>query len=102
MEERRRFPRRSVEGQFASVPISQQVRVVDISAAGVLLHSTQPLGVGSRGALRLSLAGKPFAADVLVERVIGGTGPAEGYRIGAKFVSINAEHLNVIERFVAQ
>ena len=102
MEERRRFPRRSVEGEFASVPVSQQVRVVDISASGVLLHSTLPLDVGSQGALRLSLAGKPFAADVLVQRVVGSDGPAEGYRIGAKFVSISAEHRHVIERFVTQ
>ena len=102
MEERRRFPRRSVEGQLASVPVSQQVRVVDISASGVLLHSTLPLTVGSQGALRLSLAGKPFAADVVVQRVVGSNGPSEGYRIGATFVSISAEHRHVIERFVTQ
>ena len=102
MEERRRFPRRSVEGEFASVPVSQQVRVVDISASGVLLHATQPLDVGTRGALRLSLAGKPFAADVLVQRVTSGVSPAEGYRVGVKFVSVNAEHLQAIEKFVQQ
>ena len=102
MEERRRFPRRSVEGDAASLPISHKVRVVDISSGGVLLHAMTPLDAGTRGALRLSLAGRPFAADVVVQRVTSDAGPAAGYRIGAKFLSVSAEHLQVIERFIAQ
>jgi|SRR5687768_15668609 hypothetical protein len=102
MEERRRFPRRSVEGDAASLPVSYKVRVVDISSAGVLLHATTPLDMGTKGALRLSLGGKPFAADVVVQRVTSDTGPAAGYRIGAKFLSVSADHLHVIERFIAQ
>jgi hypothetical protein len=101
MDERRRFPRRSVEGEFASIPVSQQVRVVDISTGGVLLHATRPLDEGTRGELRLSLAGQPFAADVMVQRVTSDAGPSAGYRIGLTFLSVSAEHLHVIERFIA-
>ena len=102
MEERRRFPRRSVQGESAGVPVSQQVRVVDISSVGVLLHAARPLDTGTRAALRLSLGGQPFAADVVVQRVTSDAGPAAGYRIGAKFLSVSAEHLQVIERLIAQ
>jgi c-di-GMP-binding flagellar brake protein YcgR len=101
MEERRRFPRRPVEGDVASMPVAQQVRVVDISASGVLLHSTRPLHIGQTGALRFSLGGQPFAADVQVRRVT--TAPtADGFRIGVKFLAVTPEHRQVIERFIAQ
>jgi hypothetical protein len=101
MEERRRFPRRPVEADVANVPVAQQVRVLDISASGVLLHATRPLHIGQTGALRFSLGGQPFAADVQVRRVTI-DGPVAGFRIGVKFLSVSPEHRQVIERFIAQ
>ena len=102
MDERRRFPRRPVEGEFARVPVSQQVRIIDISAGGVLIESARPLDVGTQGALRLNLAGAPFGADIIVRRVsndYSGSGP---FRIGAKFVTLSADNRQLIERFVIQ
>lgn len=102
MEERRRFPRRPVEGEFANVPVSQQVRVVDISAVGVLLEASRPLEVGTRAALRMSLAGAPFGADVVVQRVTSEFGMPASFRIGARFLTLSADNRQLIERFVTQ
>lgn len=102
MEERRRYPRRPVEGDTASVPVAQQVRVLDISATGVLLQAARPLRIGVTGALRFSLGGQPFAADVQVSRVTTDDPPSAGYRIGVKFLSVSPEHRQIIERFIAQ
>jgi c-di-GMP-binding flagellar brake protein YcgR len=98
MEERRRFPRRAVEGQFAIVPATCRVRVLDISVGGVLLHASRPVGIGVRGALRLTLGGTLFDADIQVWRVTRDV-VAAGYRIGASFVSVTPEHRQLIERF---
>jgi len=79
-------------------PLSTAVPVIVMR----LPLSTEPLDAGTRGALRLSLSGRPFAADVVVQRVTSDAGSAGGYCIGAKFLSISAEHLQVIERFIAE
>ena len=102
MEERRRFPRRPVKGDSARVPVVQQVRIVDISAAGVLLYSARALEVGTRASLRLSLDGKPFVAEIQVQRVISNPGDASGCSVGAKFIAVSAEDRQLIERFMTQ
>jgi hypothetical protein len=53
MEERRQFPRHDTTGQLATVPASVNVRVLDISVAGVLLHSSEAVTAGTKGNLRL-------------------------------------------------
>jgi c-di-GMP-binding flagellar brake protein YcgR len=100
MEERRRFPRRAVEGAFASIPATQQVQVLDISSGGVLLRAQRPLPLCARGTLHLSLGGVAFAAGVEIRRV---TGEAEtgAHRVGAIFLAISAEQRQAIERLVA-
>lgn len=80
----------------------QQVRIVDISAAGVLIHSARLLDVGTRASLRLSLDGKPFAAEIQVQRVISESGDAPGYSLGAKFVAVSPDDRQLIERFMTQ
>ena len=101
MEERRRAPRREVEGQLATVPAVFNVRVLDISVAGVLLQSSQPVEPGARGRLRLNLDGSPFRADVEVQRM--GEGDASvGYKLGATFVSLSPDLRHLIERFMTQ
>jgi hypothetical protein len=102
MEERRRFPRRPVEEDAASVPVMQQVRIMDISADGVLLSSARPLEVGTRGSLRLSLGGNPFTAEIQVQRVMSDSGLAPGYSVGAQFVAISADHRQLIQQFIGQ
>jgi hypothetical protein len=52
----------------------------------------------------LNLWGAAFSADVEVRRVapITDNGRHEGYRVGAAFVAISAEHRQLIERFASQ
>ena len=101
MDERRRFPRRAVEGELATVPAVFNVRVLDISIAGVLLQSTQPVEPGARGSLRLNLGGTPFSADVEVQRIAAGDAAAS-YRFGATFVGLSPDLRHLIERFMTQ
>lgn len=101
MEERRRHPRRPVEGEFATVPATYNVRVLDISVDGVLLQSSHLVEPGARGRLRLNLEGSPFRADIQVRRVAP-TPDAVGYRFGATFVGLRPELRQLIERFMMQ
>ena len=102
MEERRRFPRRDTTGQLATVPASVNVRVLDISVAGVLLHSSEAVVAGTRGNLRLHLDGSAFRADVQVQRVAQEPAGSAGYRLGATFVGLSPDLRQLIERFMAR
>ena len=101
MIERRQHPRRQVEGEFAGVQATLSVRILDMSVSGVLLQSSRPVQVGERGSLRLSLGGRPFTADVEVQRVSTASPASGGYRIALAFVAVTPEHSNLIERFVS-
>ena len=98
-EERRRSPRFDVVGgELAVLPISMSVRLLDISVTGVLVQSSQMAKEGSRGRLRLDLAGQPFAAEVELRRIAQGQG-GQGYKIGARFVDLTDEQRQIIEVF---
>ena len=99
MEELRRVPRHQVGEEFANLPANMSVRVLDISTAGVLLQSPRLLNPGSRGRLRVTLAGAPFLADSQVRRVPSGSDAGSGSRIGATFGGMSWEHRQLIERF---
>jgi PilZ domain len=104
MDERRRVPRVAVDTQTAQVLTNVDVQVLDISVAGVLLHTTQAVEPGSRGCLRLNLWGSPFAVDVEVRRVkpwVDGE-RTSGYGVGAVFVGMLPEYRHLIERFASQ
>jgi len=80
------------------------VRLVDISLGGVLLESTHPVELGTRGTLRFNFGGVPFSADVSVERIERSqtsTG-VEKFSIGAAFVALSRQDQRVIERFADQ
>ena len=102
MEERRRSSRRTIEGEFASVRAALNVRVLDISVAGVLLQSSHPIEEGSRGRLRLDLGGSSFSADVRVQRVVPAPDSRPGCRVGATFIELPLESRHLIERFMTQ
>ena len=102
MEERRRFPRHDTTGQLATVPASVNVRVLDISVAGVLLHSSEEVTAGTTGNLRLHLDGSAFRADVQVQRVAEAPVGTVGYRLGATFVGLSPDLRQLIERFMAR
>jgi hypothetical protein len=102
MEERRQFPRHDTAGQLATVPASMNVRVLDISVAGVLLHSSEAVAPGTTGHLRLHLDGAPFRADVQVQRVAAAPAGGAGYRLGATFIELSPDLRGLIERFMAR
>jgi c-di-GMP-binding flagellar brake protein YcgR len=97
MEERRRTPRHAAAGPVVGLPVSTSVRVLDMSGAGVLLQTALPPDLGTRARLNLSVAGEPLAVQVEVRRVAA---TPEGYRVGARFVDMTAEHRRLVERFM--
>jgi hypothetical protein len=101
MKERRQNPRRTVWDEPATMPTSVQVRVLDISVAGVLLQANHSVRPGSSGRLNLNLDGQPFRADVLVRRVVG-SDSAAGFRLAATFLELGREDRQLIERYMAQ
>jgi hypothetical protein len=96
--ERRRAARLPVEGGAeAGIVSSNSVRVVDISAGGVLLASPRPAPVGSRGRLSFTIGGNPLAAEVEIRRVVEAP-DRTGFRIGAMFLAITPAQRDTIER----
>src|ERR1051325_11669598 len=103
--DRRRVPRALISDTELSVlafPIP--VRLLDISLSGVLLESSHPVDLGTRGTLRFNFGGVPFSADVRVERVDSSShnNGAEKFSIGAAFVALSRDDQRVIERFADQ
>jgi hypothetical protein len=103
--DRRRVPRAVIADTELSVlafPIP--VRLLDISLGGVLLESSHPVELGTRGTLRFNFGGTPFSTDVRVERVdrSSNSNGTEKYAIGAAFVALNRDDQRVIERFADQ
>ena len=69
----------------------------------MLLESSHPVELGTRGTLRFNFGGVPFSADVKVERLDGrATARAERFTIGASFVALSRQDQRVIERFADQ
>ena len=85
-----------------AVHSAQSVRILDLSASGVLLQAQDAVGIHSKALLRLSVGGSPFAAEVEVMRVGPAPQPSDGYRIAAQFLAITPSHRQLIERFISQ
>jgi len=85
-----------------AVHSAESVRVLDLSAAGVLLQSRDAVDIRSKAMLRLSVAGAPFAAEIEVMRVARAPLAADGFRIAAQFLEITPKHRQLIERFISQ
>ncbi|HEY3383888.1 MAG TPA: PilZ domain-containing protein [Vicinamibacterales bacterium] len=92
--ERRRAPRISFSNDHRiGLPLSLTVRLVDISAGGVLISSTQPMTVGQRARLHTTLGAEPFTVEVEVRRVADAGADANGsgrYRMGAAFTALDS------------
>ena len=103
MIERRRAPRYEAKnGAIVTLPVPVAVQVVDISATGVLLQSTHPVEVGTRGFLRLNLDGVPLQVEVDVQRMSpSATGRDLIYQIGARLVGMTAEQRRLIDAFTS-
>ena len=100
MEERRKSPRRTVQGGVAILPTTTNVQLLDVSLAGVLLQSDQMVEVGADGSLSLTLDGSPFRASVHVQRVAA-KGLEDGWHLGARFVALSPDDRRLIARFMA-
>ena len=85
-----------------AVHSAESVRILDLSASGVLLQSHDAVDVNSKAMLRLSVAGAPFAAEIEVMRVALAPRSADGFRIAAQFREITPKHRQLIERFISQ
>jgi len=88
--DRRRTPRVDVGGDHQlGVPMALTVRLVDISASGVLISSPQKMAVGQRARLRTTLGSQALNVEVEVRRVSEASHESNGrgrYRMGAVFV----------------
>ena len=85
-----------------AVHSAESVRILDLSATGVLMQAQDAVGVHSKALLRLSVSGSPFASEVEVIRVAPAPLPGDGYRIAAQFLAITPNHRQLIERFISQ
>jgi len=102
--ERRRSPRVPMhQGIQVGVPMALTVRLVDISASGVLLSSPQKMLIGQRARLQLTLSGEPLNVEVEVRRVSDGGNEALGrnrYRLGAVFVTPDDSARRSVQHFL--
>ena len=85
-----------------AVHSAESVRILELSANGVLLQAQDAVGARSKALLRLSVGGSPFAAEIEVMRVGPAPQASEGYRIAAQFLAITPRHRQLIERFITQ
>jgi hypothetical protein len=101
--ERRRAPRVAVAtGAHVSAPTALTVRLLDISANGVLMSSPQKMSVGQRARLQVTLGGEPLNVEVEVSRVADGTQEIgrHRYRLGARFVSPDEYARRSVQHFL--
>jgi len=102
--DRRRTPRVAVGGdQQVGMPMALTVRLVDISATGVLFSSPQKLTIGQRARLRTTLGTEALNVDVEVRRVSEYSGEGNGrgrYRMGAVFVQPDESARATVQHFL--
>ena len=87
-----------------ALPMALTVRLVDISAGGVLLSSSQKLNIGQRAKLRTRLGTDPFNVEIEVRRVADGSLEGNGrgrYRVGAVFTSLDEVATRSVSRFLS-
>ncbi len=103
--ERRREPRVPMRDDFkVGLPVGLTVRLMDISAKGLLFFSPQKLKVGQKARLRTTLGADPFNVDLEVRRVsdAGASGGTRGgYRVGAVFSVIDEASARSVRHFLS-
>ena len=103
--ERRREPRVPMSDELrVGLPMALTVRLVDISACGVLLSSSQNMNIGQRARLRTTLGADPFNAEIEVRRVAEGDLDGNGrgrFRLGAVFTSLDAAATRSVNHFLS-
>ena len=100
-QERRRVPRHTVgAGATLDLHAMLNVQVREISVPGLLLVTPEPLDVGTRGILHMTLSGTPLQLEVQVQRVAPTRFGGPGFDVGARFIGISSEQRQLIERFI--
>jgi c-di-GMP-binding flagellar brake protein YcgR len=103
--ERRRQPRVPIsDDQQVGLPMALTVRLVDISAGGVLLSSSQKMSIGQKARLHTTLGSDAFHAEVEVRRVAEGGLEGNGrgrYRIGAVFTALDEASRRSVQHFLS-
>jgi hypothetical protein len=103
--ERRREPRVPMtDDHRVGLPMALTVRLVDISAGGVLLSSSQKMSIGQRARLHTTLGADPFNVEVEVRRVADGGSEGGGrgrYRIGAVFTALDEASNRSVHHFLS-
>ena len=103
--ERRREPRVPMtDDPLVGVPLAATVRLVDISASGVLLSTTQKMAVGQRARLRTTLGPDSLTIEVEVRRVSDGSKEGNGpgrFRIGAVFTKMDEAASRSVQHFLS-
>jgi hypothetical protein len=103
-EERRTTPRVPPgEDLELTLQRSHKVRLIEISVTGALLRTSFALDIGQRVELQTRLGDHTFAAEVEVRRVVApARGALQGYTLGVTFVSLDADNMRCLERFLRQ
>lgn len=103
--ERRREPRVPMkDDHVVGLPMALTVRLVDISAGGVLLTSSQRMNIGQRARLHTTLGTDPLNVEVEVRRVADGNADGTGrgrYRIGAVFTTLDEASSRSVNQFLS-
>lgn len=100
VQERRRTPRIDVAEELeCRFELRARVRLIDISASGVLLHSEAALPVDTDGQLKAVLASAQFSPELEVRR----STPLprnEGMQLGMVFVDMDDGSRKSLEAFL--
>ena len=80
--------------------VSTQVKVVDLSLAGVLLLARDAVQIGSRARLSLKIDDEPITADVEVRRVAHAG--SSGTYVGVRIVEMGHRYRDLIEEVTRQ
>jgi hypothetical protein len=94
----------AAEDQIAGLPTALKVRLVDLSAGGVLLSSSHELNVGQRARLRATLGTDPFDVEIEVRRIADGSLDGRGRgrcRVGAIFTSLDEAATRSVTHFLS-
>jgi hypothetical protein len=104
-QERRRFPRVSVQGMEALQEFRLgrrlRLRVVDISVSGALFRGDEPLPVGAKGRLHMLLGSGDFEAQIEVKRQQRAP-DGRGAMLGAAITPTQPRHHEVLEQFLSR
>jgi hypothetical protein len=99
--ERRQWPRvLAADGTEMNRAEWSTVRVLDISASGVMFLAPDRMTAGAKGQLRLRLGDNSFTGDIEIRRSDRHQAPSGGYRVGATFTALADGSRASLEDFI--